>query len=39
MVAKKYGKTIFQFLLHEIFAIKNQKISRLGNFMSSTIEN
>ena len=38
MVAEKYGKTFFQFLLHEIFVIKNRKIFWLGNFMPLTID-
>ncbi len=38
MVAEKYGKTFFQFLLHEIFTFKNRKISRFDNFMPLTID-
>ena len=39
MVAEKYDKSFFQFLFHEIFAIKNWKISQFGNFMPWTIGN
>jgi hypothetical protein len=33
MVAEKYGKIFFQFLFHEIFAVKKRKISQLGSFI------